>query len=105
MIHAVAIFRTKPELRTEALKAFQELAHDVLNEPGCLEYAVTIDAQGLKPSKGTLGDDAIAIVERWESKEAFLAHTQAAHMAEFFAKAKDYLLSRIVHVLQTEGAP
>lgn len=104
MIHAVAIFRTKPQLRAEALKAFQELARDVLNEPGCLEYAVTVDAQGLKPSKGTLGEDAIAIVEKWKSMADFQAHTQAPHMAEFSTKAKDYLLSRIVHVLQAEGA-
>lgn len=103
MIHAVAIFRTKPELRDQALEAFRALSRDVLNESGCLEYALTVDAQGLRPSKGTLGEDAIAIVEKWESLPAFQAHMQAAHMLEFSATAKDYFVGRIVHVLQTES--
>ena len=46
-----------------------------------------------------LGDDAFAVLEKWQDAAALGAHATAPHMAAYAAKTKDLLLSRVIHVL------
>ncbi|MGJ7545092.1 putative quinol monooxygenase [Variovorax sp. LT1R16] len=100
MIHALAIITAKPGLRAQVLEAFQANVPAVLAEEGCIEYAATVDAAGVPPSRGTFGEDTFVVIERWESLAALQAHAVSAHMAAFGAKVKDWIASRTIHVLE-----
>ena len=67
----------------------------VLAEQGCIEYQATVDAKGLPPSKGSVGDDTFVVIEKWESLAALQAHGAAPHMQAYGAKVKDLLASRV----------
>lgn len=100
MIHVLAIITAKPGLRAQVLEAFQANVPAVLAEEGCIEYAATVDAAGVPPSRGTFGEDTFVVIERWESVAALQAHAVSAHMAAYGAKVKDWTASRAIHVLE-----
>ncbi|MBS0453029.1 MAG: antibiotic biosynthesis monooxygenase [Proteobacteria bacterium] len=100
MIHVVAVITAKPGQRAAVLEAFQANVPAVLAEQGCIEYQATIDAKGLPPSKGSVGDDTFVVIEKWESLAALQAHGVAPHMQAYGAKVKDLLASRAIHVLE-----
>ncbi|MBS0344177.1 MAG: antibiotic biosynthesis monooxygenase [Proteobacteria bacterium] len=100
MIHVVAVITAKPGQRATVLEAFQANVPAVLAEQGCIEYQATIDAKGLPPSKGSVGDDTFVVIEKWESLAALQAHGVAPHMQAYGAKVKDLLASRVIHVLE-----
>ncbi|MEJ8821893.1 antibiotic biosynthesis monooxygenase family protein [Variovorax humicola] len=100
MIHVVAIITAKAGQRAQVLEAFAANRPAVLAEAGCIEYNATIDAEGMPPSRGTMGADTFVVVEKWETLDALKAHAAAPHMAAYGAKTKDLLESRVIHVLQ-----
>ena len=100
MIHVVAVITAKPGLRAQVLEAFQANVPAVLAEEGCIAYEATIDAAGLPPSRGSVGDDTFVVIERWASVAALQAHAAAPHMAAYGAKVKDWTASRTIHVLE-----
>ena len=100
MIHVIAIITAKPGLRAQVLEAFQANVPAVLAEEGCIAYEATIDAAGLPPSRGSVGDDTFVVIERWASVAALQAHAAAPHMAAYGAKVKDWTASRTIHVLE-----
>lgn len=100
MIQVVAIIVAKPGLRAQVLELFAANRPAVLAEAGCVEYAATVDAQGMPASKGTFGPDTFVVIEKWESLPALQAHAAAPHMAAYGAKTKEMLESRIIHVLE-----
>jgi quinol monooxygenase YgiN len=100
MINVVAIIKAKPGQRDKILEAFQANRPAVLAEDGCIEYAATVDAEGLPPSRGTFGPDTVVIIEKWASLSALMAHGASAHMAAYGAKTKDFTESRAIHILQ-----
>jgi quinol monooxygenase YgiN len=99
MIHIIAILTTKPGQRDAVLAAFHENMPLVHAEPGCLEYAPAIDTPDMGRIQTKLGDDSFAVIEKWESPAALMAHAAAPHMAAYAAKTKDLLVSRVIHVL------
>ena len=100
MIHVIAIITAKPGLRAQVLEAFQANVPAVLAEEGCIAYEATIDAAGLPPSRGSVGDDTFVVIERWASVAALQAHAASPHMAAYGAKVKDWTASRTIHVLE-----
>ena len=100
MIHVLAFITAKPGLRAQVLEAFQANVPAVLAEEGCIAYEATIDAAGLPPSRGSVGDDTFVVIERWASVAALQAHAAAPHMAAYGAKVKDWTASRTIHVLE-----
>ena len=100
MINVMAIITAKPGLRAQVLEAFQANRPAVLAEAGCIEYQANVDAQAFPPSKGTLGDDTFVVVERWDSADALKAHAVAPHMAAYSAKTKEWVASRVIHILE-----
>jgi len=99
MINVVAVITAKPGLRDQVLQAVAENLPKVLAEKGCIEYAPSIDA-GSGTGKGAFGPDTFVMIEKWESMEDLKAHAAAPHMAEYAAKTKELLASRLIHVLE-----
>jgi quinol monooxygenase YgiN len=99
MIHVLAIITTKPGQRESVLEAFRANMANVHAEAGCIEYQPVIDAEKVVDFQTELGPDSFVVVEKWASPEALRAHAAAPHMADYAAKVKDKLQSRIIHVL------
>jgi len=100
MIHVVAVITAKPGQRAAVLEAFQANVPAVLAEQGCIEYQAVIDAKGLPPSKGSIGDDTFMVIEKWASLADLQAHGASAHMLAYGAKTKELLAGRMIHVLE-----
>lgn len=100
MIHVVALLTAHPGQRGEVLAAFRANVAKVHAEEGCIEYTATVDAEGMPPSKGTLGADTFMVVEKWASLAALQAHAAAPHMLAFGAATKALVASRVIHVLE-----
>jgi quinol monooxygenase YgiN len=100
MIHVVAVLTAKPGLRAQVLEAFNANRPAVLAEAGCIEYGATVDAAGMPVSKASFGPDTFVVIEKWETLDALKAHGAAPHMAAYAAKVKDWMESRLIHVLE-----
>lgn len=100
MIHVVAVITAKPGMRAQVLEAFQANCLAVRAEKGCIEYAATIDAQGMPVGKGSFGADTFVVVEKWATLDDLKAHAAAPHMAAYGAKTKEWVADRVIHVLE-----
>ena len=99
MIHVLAIITAKPGLRDTVLEAFLANVPNVQAEPGCIEYEAAIDSAPALKFQTACGSDTFVVVEKWESVSALEAHSIAPHMATYSAKVKDWIASRVIHVL------
>jgi quinol monooxygenase YgiN len=100
MIHVIAIIHTKPGHRDSVLQAFRANVPNVLAESGCIEYQATLDAEPALGAQTAFGPDTFVVVEKWESAEALQAHFKAPHMAAYAEKVRDFVVSRVIHVLE-----
>ena len=100
MIHVVATRRGDPAKREDFLSAFAELTPDVLAERGCLEYGATVDQPTPIAVQEPAGDDAVVVVEKWESVETLAAHLDAPHMHAFREKTAEMLRGVTLRVLR-----
>lgn len=89
MIHVIATLKVDPARRSELLAAFAELTPEVLAEDGCIEYGAAVDTPTPLDVQQAVGDDAVVVVEKWESVAALEAHLAAPHMAAFREKTAD----------------
>lgn len=99
MVHVIAVITAKPGQRDEVLKTFNANVPAVLAEDGCIEYGAAIDTEGMGPFQSQLGEDSFAVVEKWASKEALMAHAVSDHMKAYAQKTKDMLSDRKIHIL------
>lgn len=99
MLHLIAIITAKPGQRSTVLEIFSANVPAVHAEPGCIEYAATVDASGLEDMQAPLGPDTFIVVEKWASPEALRAHAASPHMAAYGAKTKDLVADRVLHIL------
>ena len=104
MIHVVAVITAQPGQRAKVLEAFLANTAAVRAEEGCIEYTATIDAAGLPPSPGSIGEDTFIVIEKWASLAALQAHAAAPHMKAYAASVKELLAKRTIHVLQPVAA-
>jgi quinol monooxygenase YgiN len=100
MIHVIATVRLKPGCRDRYLAILKSNVSHVKAETGCLAYAPTIDMETDIEIQEKIGDNAVTIVEAWESVEALKEHFQAPHMLSYREKAKDLFESVSIRVLQ-----
>jgi len=100
MIHVLAIITAKPGLRANILEAFHANMPAVHAEDGCIEYGPAIDADGVGPFQTKFGDDTFVVIEKWSTLEHLKAHAASAHMQAYGAKTKEWIASRVIHVLQ-----
>lgn len=100
MVHVVATISLNPGIRVAFLEVFHWLTPLVRAEDGCIEYQATIDIPTSIAVQAPPRDDVVVVVEKWATLEALYAHGVAAHMVEYRAKVKDYVLG--VKLLVTE---
>ncbi len=99
MVHVLAMITTKPGRRDAVLAAFKANVPAVRAEQGCIEYGAAVDADGAGGIQTPLGPDSFVVIEKWESIDALKAHAAAPHMKDYGARTKDFLASRVIHVL------
>ncbi len=99
MIHVIALITAHPGKRAAVLEAFAENMPAVRAEQGCIEYQPVTDTPGMGPFQTPIGEDSFMVLEKWESKEALMAHAAAPHMAAYGRQVRDLLVSRTIHVL------
>lgn len=100
MAHVIAVITAKPGQRAAILALFNANVPAVRAEKGCIEYGAAIDLDPALKFQTAYGPDTFAVVEKWESAEALMAHAAAPHMAAYAAKVKDLLAGRVIHILQ-----
>jgi quinol monooxygenase YgiN len=100
MIHVVAVITAKPGQRESILTHFRANVPAVKAEKGCIEYGPAVDAENALAFQTKCGADTFLVIEKWESMEALKAHAAAPHMAAYGAKVKEFIASRVIHILQ-----
>jgi quinol monooxygenase YgiN len=103
MIHVIAVITARPGMRDAVLREFRANMPAVHAEQGCIEYAPTVDAEGIGGLQTPFGPDSFVVIEKWESAEALKAHAAAPHMAAYAARTRDMIASRVIHVLAPAG--
>jgi len=98
-VHVLAVITAKAGMRDKILETFRANVPAVHAENGCIEYAATIDCEGVGSLQTAFGADTFVVVEKWASLDALKAHAAAPHMAAYAAKTKDMIASRVIHVL------
>ncbi len=99
MIHIVAVITTQPGQRAAVLEAFAENVPLVRAEAGCIEYIPVTDTPDMGPFQAPIGPDSFMVLEKWESREALMAHGAAPHMIAYGKLVKGMIASRTIHVL------
>ena len=99
MVHVIAVITAKPGKRDAILKEFRANVPNVLAEQGCVEYVPVVDAEPAPAFQTRIGPDAFMVVEKWQTMEHLKAHAAAPHMAAYGAKVKDWIASRVIHLL------
>ena len=99
MVHVLAVITAKPGLRESILQHFRANVPAVRAEAGCIEYGAAADADPALPFQTKFGPDTFVVVEKWESMDALKAHAAAPHMAAYGAKTKEFIASRVIHIL------
>ena len=100
MIHVIAIITAKPGQRETILQHFRANTPAVRAEAGCIEYGAAVDAENALPFQTPWGPDTFVVVEKWNSMDALKAHAAAPHMAAYGAKTKEFIASRVIHIMQ-----
>ena len=100
MIHVVAVITAKPGMREKILQAFRANVPAVRAEKGCIEYGAVVDADPALPIQTKWGPDSFLVIEKWESMDALKSHAAAPHMAAYGAKTREFIASRVIHILQ-----
>jgi quinol monooxygenase YgiN len=99
MIHVIAVITAKPGMRAQVLEAFRANVPNVQAEKGCIEYGAAVDAEPPLKFQTAIGPDTFFVVEKYESLDALKAHAASPHMAAYGAKTKDWIASRVIHIL------
>ncbi len=99
MIHVLAVITAKPGMRENILTHFHANVPAVKAEAGCIEYGAAIDATEAPAIQTPWGPDTFLVIEKWESMDALKAHAAAPHMAAYGAKTKEFIASRVIHIL------
>src|SRR5688572_704724 len=100
MVHVIAVITAKPGQRDSILTHFRANVPEVRAEQGCIEYGAAVDAENALAFQTKWGADTFLVIEKWESMDALKAHAAAPHMAAYGAKTKEFIASRVIHILQ-----
>ncbi len=99
MIHVLATVSLNPGTRGPFLEVFNANVPNVHAEDGCIEYGAAVDAATDIPAQPPLRPDVVVVVEKWRDVAALKAHSAAPHMAAYRIKAKDYIQSVSLQIL------
>ncbi len=100
MIHVIATLKIDPARRDEFLESFAKLAPLVRAEEGCIEYGAAVDEPTGMAIQALAGDDAVVVVEKWESFAALEAHLAVPHMNAWREKVGPLMRGVTLQVLR-----
>lgn len=100
MIHVIATIQTAAGQREAFLAAFGQLVPLVLAEAGCLEYGPATDLPTSIAAQPPVRNDAVVVIEKWESLAALEAHLVAPHVQRFRDNVKQLVLGTEILVLK-----
>ena len=83
MIRVIATVELAEGRRDEFLDALRQLVPKVLAEEGCVEYGPWVDVPTNVTAQPAVRQNAVTVVEKWESIQALEVHLLAPHMMEF----------------------
>lgn len=86
-------------MRDQILTHFQANVPAVKAENGCIEYGAAIDVADAPAFQTPWGPDTFVVIEKWESMDALKAHAAAPHMLAYGAKTKEFIQTRVIHLL------
>lgn len=99
MITVVASIRVKAGRLSEFLEIFKSNLPSVRNEQGCVEYYPTVDINADLPPQD-LDENAVTVIEKWESLDALHEHLKSPHMLAYRKKTKDIVEGLSLKVLR-----
>jgi quinol monooxygenase YgiN len=101
MIHVFLMITAHPGKRQAMLDEILSKAETTRAEKGCVEYTVaTNTATPVAMFNPTpLGEDTIAIIEKWETIEDLEAHSQQDYMPEHFANVVAMMEKRVAYFM------
>ncbi|MBT3344879.1 MAG: antibiotic biosynthesis monooxygenase [Gemmatimonadetes bacterium] len=100
MIHVLAMIDLKEGTREQFLQEFHGIVTEVRAEVGCIEYGPTIDVDTGNEKIQAPRENAVTIVEKWESLDALSAHLVAPHMLAYRERVKDIVNGSTVYVTE-----
>mgnify|MGYP001476512677 CR=1 FL=1 len=100
MIHVIATIEVHDGKRDAFLSELHANVDNVLAEDGCLAYGPTIDATTGIGAQIPLRDNAVTVVEQWESLDALHAHLAAPHMTTYREAVKDIVKGVTLQILE-----
>ncbi len=101
MIHVIATIEAVAGKRDALLSEMNSLLPAVRAEAGCIEYIPAIDAATDIAAQAAAGENAVVMVEKWETLDALKAHLQAPHMNEYRARVKDLVKGTHLQILES----
>jgi quinol monooxygenase YgiN len=102
VIHVIATIRTVPGKRAEFIELFSSwLVPKVREEPGCIEYGPAIDVESGISIQDPLRENAVVIIEKWESLEALRVHLSVPHLTEWRTVSAGLSEGMTLQVLET----
>ena len=100
MIHVIATIEVAPGKRDEFLGIFNANVPNVKAEDGCLAYGPAVDTDSGIPAQPPLRDNAVVVIEQWESLGHLKAHLAAAHMQTYRQAVQDLVQGAEIQVLR-----
>jgi len=84
VINVIATIRTVPGKRAEFIELFSSwLVPKVREEPGCIEYGPAIDVASGISVQDPLRENAVVVIEKWESLDSLKVHLNTPHLIEW----------------------
>lgn len=83
MVHVIATITVKSGQRRAFVEAFKQLVPTVSAEEGCLAYGPNIDVPSGIDRQAPPDDNAVIVIEQWQSVAHLEAHLAAPHMLAF----------------------
>ena len=100
MICVIATLEVAEGRRGDFLTEFRKVVPKVLQEGGCLEYGPMIDLPTSIGAQAPPRDNAVTVVEKWESIDALEAHLMTPHMIEYRKTVKDIVVGTALQVME-----
>lgn len=100
MIFVIATLDIADGRRDDFFALFHKLVPQVLEESGCIEYGPAVDSDTDIQAQKRVGDNAVVVMEKWESIDALKAHLVAPHMLEYRGQVKGILSGMTLQILQ-----
>jgi len=100
MIHVIAVIEVAVGKREDFLAAFGKLVPQVRAEAGCIHYGPAIDVATPIEIQEPVRENAVTVIEQWESIEALQAHLQAPHMNLHREQVKEMVTGIQIQILE-----